>query len=193
MEIMSYNFYWRIRVWTRIFIHIKSDDCSFGKSSSGQLWREVSTDLYYLTDESGGIILIGRMPVSQPISHGQITITMSLSIFKTEITLSNGKILTSNSINRNKEWHNIPNIRTLLPTYNCHLGACRWVCHTYICAGNYIIFIPGALSSSSYFSFWRLGIFLALIIVVCFVPYPHSQGESILQHMLRWDFSNCSA
>lgn len=27
-------------------------------------------------------------------------------------------------------------------------------------------------------------IFLALLLVVCFVPYPHSQGESILQHLL---------
>lgn len=30
-----------------------------------------------------------------------------------------------------------------------------------------------------------LAIFLALLLVVCFVPYPHSQGESILQHFLR--------
>lgn len=30
-----------------------------------------------------------------------------------------------------------------------------------------------------------LAIFLALLLVVCFVPYPHSQGESILQHLLR--------
>ena len=29
-----------------------------------------------------------------------------------------------------------------------------------------------------------LAIFLALLLVVCFVPYPHSQGESILQHLL---------
>lgn len=28
-----------------------------------------------------------------------------------------------------------------------------------------------------------VAIFLALLIVVCFVPYPYSQGESILQHM----------
>ena len=28
-------------------------------------------------------------------------------------------------------------------------------------------------------------IFLALILVVCFVPYPHSQGESILKHILQ--------
>ncbi len=26
--------------------------------------------------------------------------------------------------------------------------------------------------------------FLALLLVVCFVPYPHSHGESILQHLL---------
>lgn len=28
------------------------------------------------------------------------------------------------------------------------------------------------------------GILMALIIIVCFVPYPHSKGESILQHWL---------
>ena len=28
-----------------------------------------------------------------------------------------------------------------------------------------------------------VAIFLALLLVVCFVPYPHSQGESILQHL----------
>ena len=26
-------------------------------------------------------------------------------------------------------------------------------------------------------------IFLILLSIVCFVPYPHSQGESILQHL----------
>ena len=30
-----------------------------------------------------------------------------------------------------------------------------------------------------------LFIFLVLIIVVCFVPYPHSQGESILQRLIK--------
>lgn len=29
-----------------------------------------------------------------------------------------------------------------------------------------------------------VAIFLALLLVVCFVPYPHSYGESILQHLL---------
>lgn len=29
-----------------------------------------------------------------------------------------------------------------------------------------------------------VAIFLILLLVVCFVPYPHSQGESILQHLL---------
>ena len=29
-----------------------------------------------------------------------------------------------------------------------------------------------------------VAIFLALLLVVCFVPYPYSQGESILQHLL---------
>ena len=29
-----------------------------------------------------------------------------------------------------------------------------------------------------------VAIFLALLLVVCFVPYPHSHGESILQHLL---------
>ena len=29
-----------------------------------------------------------------------------------------------------------------------------------------------------------VAIFLALLLVVCFVPYPCSQGESILQHLL---------
>ncbi len=29
-----------------------------------------------------------------------------------------------------------------------------------------------------------VAIFLALVLVVCFVPYPHSNGESILQHLL---------
>lgn len=28
-----------------------------------------------------------------------------------------------------------------------------------------------------------VAIFLTLLLVVCFVPYPHSQGESILQHI----------
>lgn len=28
-----------------------------------------------------------------------------------------------------------------------------------------------------------VAIFLALLLVVCFVPYSHSQGESILQHL----------
>lgn len=29
-----------------------------------------------------------------------------------------------------------------------------------------------------------VAIFLALLLTVCFVPYPHSNGESILQHLL---------
>ena len=29
-----------------------------------------------------------------------------------------------------------------------------------------------------------VAIFLTLLLVVCFVPYPHSHGESILQHLL---------
>lgn len=29
-----------------------------------------------------------------------------------------------------------------------------------------------------------VAVFLILLLVVCFVPYPHSQGESILQHLL---------
>ena len=29
-----------------------------------------------------------------------------------------------------------------------------------------------------------VAIFLILLLVVCFVPYPHSQGESILQHLI---------
>lgn len=29
-----------------------------------------------------------------------------------------------------------------------------------------------------------VAIFLALLLVVCFVPYPNSDGESILQHFL---------
>ena len=29
-----------------------------------------------------------------------------------------------------------------------------------------------------------VAIFVALLLVMCFVPYPHSQGESILQHIL---------
>lgn len=29
-----------------------------------------------------------------------------------------------------------------------------------------------------------VAIFLVLLLVVCFVPYPHSKGESILQHFL---------
>mgnify|MGYP003414927168 FL=1 len=28
-----------------------------------------------------------------------------------------------------------------------------------------------------------VAIFLVLLLVVCFMPYPHSQGESILQHI----------
>lgn len=28
-----------------------------------------------------------------------------------------------------------------------------------------------------------VAIFLALLLVVCFVPYPYSKGESILQHL----------
>ena len=28
-----------------------------------------------------------------------------------------------------------------------------------------------------------VAILLTLLLVVCFVPYPHSQGESILQHL----------
>ena len=28
-----------------------------------------------------------------------------------------------------------------------------------------------------------VAIFLVLLLVVCFMPYPHSQGESILQHL----------
>lgn len=27
-------------------------------------------------------------------------------------------------------------------------------------------------------------IFIALLAIVCLVPYPHSQGESIIQHLL---------
>lgn len=29
-----------------------------------------------------------------------------------------------------------------------------------------------------------VAIFLTLLLVVCFVPYPYSQGESIIQHIL---------
>ncbi|MCI6161228.1 MAG: hypothetical protein MR681_07840 [Prevotella sp.] len=29
-----------------------------------------------------------------------------------------------------------------------------------------------------------VAVFLVLLLVVCFMPYPHSQGESILQHIL---------
>lgn len=29
-----------------------------------------------------------------------------------------------------------------------------------------------------------VAIFLALLLVICFMPYPHFQGESILQHLL---------
>ena len=29
-----------------------------------------------------------------------------------------------------------------------------------------------------------VAIFLVLLLVVCSMPYPHSQGESILQHIL---------
>lgn len=29
-----------------------------------------------------------------------------------------------------------------------------------------------------------VAVFLALLLMVCFIPYPHSQGESILQHLL---------
>lgn len=29
-----------------------------------------------------------------------------------------------------------------------------------------------------------VAVFLVLLLVVCFMPYPHSQGESILQHFL---------
>lgn len=29
-----------------------------------------------------------------------------------------------------------------------------------------------------------VAIFLILLLVVCFVPFPYSQGESILQHLL---------
>ena len=29
-----------------------------------------------------------------------------------------------------------------------------------------------------------VAVFLILLLVVCFVPYPHSQGDSILQHLL---------
>lgn len=29
-----------------------------------------------------------------------------------------------------------------------------------------------------------VAIFLALLLVVCFMPYPYSNGESILQHLL---------
>lgn len=29
-----------------------------------------------------------------------------------------------------------------------------------------------------------VAIFLVLLLVLCFMPYPHSQGESILQHIL---------
>ena len=28
-----------------------------------------------------------------------------------------------------------------------------------------------------------VAVLLILLLVVCFVPYPHSQGESILQHL----------
>ena len=35
---------------------------------------------------------------------------------------------------------------------------------------------------------WGTGIiifiFLTLLVVVCFVPYPHSEGESIMRHIL---------
>lgn len=29
-----------------------------------------------------------------------------------------------------------------------------------------------------------IAIILALILVICFIPYPHSKGESILQHWI---------
>ena len=40
-----------------------------------------------------------------------------------------------------------------------------------------------------------IAIFLVLLLVVCFMPYPHSQGESILQHIFLHNpnriFQNC--
>ena len=29
-----------------------------------------------------------------------------------------------------------------------------------------------------------VAIFLILLLIICFVPYPHSYGESILQHLI---------
>lgn len=29
-----------------------------------------------------------------------------------------------------------------------------------------------------------VAIFLIMLLVVCFIPYPHSKGESILQHII---------
>lgn len=35
-----------------------------------------------------------------------------------------------------------------------------------------------------------VAIFLVLLLVLCFVPYPHSKGESILQHFLLVIYTN---
>ena len=40
------------------------------------------------------------------------------------------------------------------------------------------------------FSVIIVAIFLVLLLVLCFVPYPHSKGESILQHFLLVIYTN---
>ena len=35
-----------------------------------------------------------------------------------------------------------------------------------------------------------VAIFLVLLLVLCFVPYPHSKGESILQHFFFFFYTN---
>ena len=35
-----------------------------------------------------------------------------------------------------------------------------------------------------------VAIFLVLLLVLCFVPYPHSKGEGILQHFLLVIYTN---
>ena len=35
-----------------------------------------------------------------------------------------------------------------------------------------------------------VAIFLVLLLVLCFVPYPHSKGESILQHFFLVIYTN---
>lgn len=56
-------------------------------------------------------------------------------------------------------------------------------------AGKYIDKVHNPLGKipPPFINWWKvilIAIILIMLLVICFVPYPHSQGESIFQHII---------